>query len=278
MSQILQDFSEPLVKNAIEANIFEYILLFRYWDKAEVHDDPDMLWSLTKAPYPRFNNVLRAQISPDRIDSAIEMAINRCKLNNVPLLWWTGPATRPADLGSYLMAHGLIKKEEKPGMAVDIFHMSEAPPAPAGLSIERVAEMETLRKWCKIMGAGFGLPNLAIDAFLDFKAALGFSSQMPLQNYVGWLNGEPVATSTIVLGAGVAGIYNITTVSDARGKGIGYAMTHHLLEQARAKGYRVGVLYASKMGKNIYLKMGFKTYCMLGQYVWINDPADKSLK
>jgi ribosomal protein S18 acetylase RimI-like enzyme len=271
MTKILLDFSELLVRDAIEANVFEHIRLFRHWDKAEIHDDPDMLWSLTKIPYPRFNSVLRAQISPERIDSVIEAAINRCKINHVPMLWWTGPATRPADLGSYLMAHGLTQKEDKPGMAVDIFTMSEDSPAPSGLIIEKVTEVKTLRKWCHMMGAGFGLPGLAIDAFLDFNSALGFASQMPLQNYMGWLNGEPVATATLVLGAGVAGIYNVTTVSEARRKGIGHAMTSHLLKEGRAMGYRVGVLYASKMGANVYLKMGFKEYCRLGQYVWNSD-------
>jgi ribosomal protein S18 acetylase RimI-like enzyme len=275
MSEILKDFSEHSVKFAIEANIFEHILLFRHWNQAEVHDDPDMLWSITKIPYPRFNSVLRAQISYDCIDAAIEMAVNRCKINNVPLLWWTGPATRPADLGKFLMAHGLTQKQDKPGMAIDIFNMSEGTPAPSDLAIERVTEIETLQKWCNVMGTGFGLPDFAIDAFLDFNSALGFASQVPLQNYIGWMNGEPVATSTLVLGAGVAGIYNIATVPEARRMGIGYAMTLNLLREARAMGYRVGVLYASKMGANIYLKMGFKEYCRLGQYVWNSDHTNE---
>jgi ribosomal protein S18 acetylase RimI-like enzyme len=277
MSKILQDFSEPSVKNAIEANIFEHMCLFRHWNQAEIHDDPEALWSITKIPYPRFNSVLRAQISPDCIDSVIEMTIARCKLNKVPMLWWTGPATRPADLDSYLMAHGLTHKSDKPGMAIDMFQMKEDPPAPSGLIIEQVTEIGTLQKWCKVFGTGFGLPDFASDAFLDFNSSLGFNSQMPLQNYIGWLNGEPVATSTLVLGAGVAGIYNVATVPDARRMGIGYAMTLTLLREARAKDYRVGVLYASKMGVNVYIKMGFKEYCTIGQYLWESDNANHNL-
>jgi ribosomal protein S18 acetylase RimI-like enzyme len=277
MSKILQDFSGPSVKNAIEANIFEHMLLFRYWNKVEVHDDPDILWSISKIPIPRFNNVLRARISPDCIDSVIDTAITRCKLNKVPLLWWTGPATHPADLEKYLMAHGLTHKEDKPGMAVDIFHLREDPPAPAGLIIEQVTELKTLEKWCKVNGVGFGLPDSAIDAFLDFNSELGFNSQMPLHNYIGWLKGEPVATSTLVLAAGVAGIYNVATVPEARRMGIGNAMTLNLLREARAKGYRVGVLYASKMGINVYLKMGFKEFCTIGQYLWEGDRSNHNL-
>ncbi len=45
-------------------------------------------------------------------------------------------------------------------------------------------------------------------------------------------------------------------------------MTLKTLHAARAKSYRVGVLYASEMGANIYIKMGFKEYCKIGQYLW----------
>ncbi len=187
MNEILQDFSDNSVKTAIESNLFEHMLMFRYWKQAEIHDDPDMLWSISKIPFPRFNSVLRAQISKNRIDAAIEAVITRSVSKKVPVLWWTGPATQPADLGKYLSAHGFIHKRESPGMAVDLFHLREDVPVPPGLVIKQVTEMKALRMWCDTFGAGFGLPNFAIDAFLDFNSDIGFNPQMPLLNYMGWL-------------------------------------------------------------------------------------------
>jgi GNAT superfamily N-acetyltransferase len=276
MSEILKDFSETLAKTAIEANIFEHMLLFRHWDKTEIHDDPDMIWSLTDIPFPRFNSILRAQISPDCIDATIEEAINRCRSKKVPILWWTGPATRPADLDKYLIAHGFTHKRDQPGMAADLFHLRETPLMPSGLVIKEVTDKKILQKWCDVFGAGFKIPGFARDAFFDFNSEIGFDPQMPLRNYIGWLNDEPVATSSLFLGAGVAGIHNVVTLPDARRKGIGYAMTLRPLQEARARGYRMGVLFASEMGINVYTQMGFKEYCKIGQYLWESESAIQS--
>ena len=276
MSEILQDLSEPSLKAAIEANLFELMLMFRHWNQAEIHNDPDMIWSITDIPFARFNSILRSQISEGCIDAAIETAITRCKSKKVPMMWWTGPSTRPADLDKYLLAHGFTHKGDQPGMAADLFHLRKGPPEPPGLVINKVTDLKTLQKWCTVFGAGFKLPEFARDAFLDFNSDIGFNSQVPLLNYIGWLNEEPVATSTLLLGAGVAGIYNVATIPDARRKGIGYAMTLKPLQEARARGYRVGVLYASEMGVNVYIKMGFKEYCKIGQYKWEEEPANHS--
>lgn len=52
----------------------------------------------------------------------------------------------------------------------------------------------------------------------------------------------------------------IGTVPDERGKGIGKQMTQKLINEAKSKNKSYCVLHASKMGKPIYLKLGFKEY------------------
>jgi GNAT superfamily N-acetyltransferase len=273
MSEILQDVSATALSKAIEDNQSELFALFGSWPKAELHDAPDILWSMTDIPFALFNSVLRAQLSPDRVDATIEQAIARARSRNVPVRWLTGPATRPPDLGRFLEVHGFVHTGDSPGMALEISSLIGDLPEPSGLVIERVADIETLQIWCSVGIIGFDMPDFVGDPFVDLFSSLGFETDLPLINYLGCLDGEPVAISSLFLGAGVAGIYNVATIPSARGKGIGTAMTAWAIGQARAMGYRVAILQASEMGVSVYGRLGFKEYCRIDYYLWNGEPA-----
>jgi GNAT superfamily N-acetyltransferase len=87
--------------------------------------------------------------------------------------------------------------------------------------------------------------------------------------FVGYLDGQPVATNMLFNGAGVAGVYAVATLPAARGKGIGGAITLHPLLLARATGYRYGVLFSTEMGARVYERIGFRlTGARINRYLW----------
>ena len=181
------------------------------------------------------------------------------------------PATRPANLGACLEAQGFSHTAEPPGMSADLWGLKESAGTPPGLTVEQVGNAETLNQWCGVAGAVFGWPDSATSAFFDCFVSPGFDAHLPLRNYIGWLEGEPVATSTLFLAAGVAGIYCVATLPQARRKRIGTAMTLAPLRTARALGYRVGILQASEMGFGVYHRIGFREYCKIGHYEWTSE-------
>ena len=266
--EIQQDMSRMGMIRAIEANIFEFCLFFRRWPQMEVHDDPEMLWTLSNYPFPLFNNVLRVQLAADQVNSQIEAAITRCKSRNVAMLWQVGPATNPADLGGYLEAHGFTHEEEVPGMAVDLQSLNESVSMPDGFTIQQIEDAETLKQWHQVFITGFDIPDPIADAFHDFHECVGFDPRLPMRNYLGLLNGEPVAISSSFFGAGVAGIYNVTTLPQARRQGIGTLITLAPLLEAQKLGYRIAILHSSETGYRVYRQLGFQEYCRISHYVW----------
>lgn len=272
MNEIMQDLSPSALIRAIEDNLFAIVPAFSRWPQAEVYDSAEIKWSITRIPFPLFNSVFRAQLAPHQVDSVIQSVIARARARQVPILWWTGPQTQPADLAKHLEANGFTHTDHEPGMAADLMKLNEDWPVPPGLSIQRVSNAETLKEWCQACANGFGMPSFVADAFFDFLNCVDLSLSLP---YIGWLNSQPVAVSLVSLAAGVAGIYNVTTIPEARRKGIGALMTLMPLRDARAMGYRVGILQASEMGASVYRRLGFQEYCQIGHYTWSPTPTDE---
>lgn len=267
MSEILQNLSAPALVKAIEGNWFEHFRLFRYWSQAEVHESPDLLWTISDIPFLFFNGVHRAQLAPENVDATIQAATTRTRSKNVPLLWLIWPSTRPANLGEYLEAHGVNYAWEDIGMAADLLELNEDLPAPPSLTIEQVSDIETLRQWSHVLCSVFEWPEFVEDAWVDFYASVSLKARFPAHCYLGWLDGEAVATSAVILAAGVAGIYGVVSVPEARRQGVGAALTLAPLREARALGYRAGILHASEMGFSVYDRIGFREYCRIGNYV-----------
>jgi len=137
--------------------------------------------------------------------------------------------------------------------------------------MEQVSDDETLAQWCHTLSVGFEWPDLMEDAWFDLYRSVGLDTRSPFRHYLGRLEGKPVAASSLFLGVGVAGIYDVVTIPEARRQGIGSAITLAPLREARALGYRVGILQSSEMGFSVYHKVGFREYCKLNLYTWVSD-------
>jgi ribosomal protein S18 acetylase RimI-like enzyme len=258
MNQILQDLSEQAVIAAIEANLAEEMASFgRYLPGAELHEDPEMQWIITNL----FNAVIRTQITTTEIASRLDATLAHFKAQGVTSMGWSvSPSTRPADLVTQLQARGFKHLEDHLCMAADLQVLHEDNATPENLRITRVGDEKMLKTYAHVSQRGFASSENDIQCYYNTYTRVGFGERVPWQHYIGWLDDEPIAVSSLLLHAGVAGIYGVATVPEARRQGAGAAMTLAALCDARKRGYRLGILTPSDMGLGVYRRLGFHVY------------------
>jgi GNAT superfamily N-acetyltransferase len=171
---------------------------------------------------------------------------------------------RPLDLGDRLVAAGFTHGGSEPGMALRLAELREA--EVAGLRIERVVDLPGVTTWAQTLGQGFGEGVKEAEWVASVYRRLGLAD--PWRHYLGYLDGEPVATVTVFFAAGVAGVYFVMTVPEARRRGIGAAITAAVLREARDSGVEYAVLGSSSAGRSVYAGLGFREVCAINLYEW----------
>jgi ribosomal protein S18 acetylase RimI-like enzyme len=123
---------------------------------------------------------------------------------------------------------------------------------PDGVTLEEVHGRERYRAWAEAMGAVYGFPRAGIDGW----ARPGeLTDDLPWRTWIAHLDGEPVGTSMVFVGGGVAGLYGVGTSAAARRRGIGRLLTVLPLQ---ASGAEVAGLFASPDGAALYRTLGFE--------------------
>lgn len=84
-----------------------------------------------------------------------------------------------------------------------------------------------------------------------------------------YLDGVPASTATIVVSDGVAGVYGVGTVTAARRRGLGAAVTLAALHEAVRRGCDLAFLNPTDSGEPLYRALGFED--AVGWRIWA-DP------
>jgi GNAT superfamily N-acetyltransferase len=267
MQTILSDFSVPVLVGAIKANWADYYISLGRSPEAELFFGTYLTWFLSGVPDPFLNVVLRTQLPQDGAGEIIDETLAHFRSRDVKRLsWWAETNTPGMDLDRLLSTRGLTFKEGGTGMAADLKALHEDLSTPAGLTIKLVEDKAALKQWIHVASIGFGIPENGEMRFLGLFANLGY--ERPVRSYLAIWNGQPIGTSQLFLSAGVAGIYNVTCLPQARHQGIGTALTLTALLEARRLGYRISILQASHLGYTVYLRLGFQDYGKLNIYQW----------
>jgi predicted GNAT family acetyltransferase len=266
MDKILQEISASTISQAMDANKISFGTLLGTLPHAAFHDEPGLCWVETGIFNDLFNGVLQTSREPEALPATIERVLAHFQQRRLPFQWHIGPTSRPSHPGDILKAYGIGHVEDEPGMAVDLHALNEDIVIPPNFGFHAVTSEELLRQWTHVWGCG--APEEAIQHCFMVYSGLLFRPQSLLHMYLGTISEEPVATVAVFFGAGVVAIEHVVTVPQARGRGIGGAITLMAAQEARRQGYRVGVLTSSPMGFTIYRRIGFREYCTFSTYGW----------
>ena len=269
MSAIRTDVSPAGLSRAVEENMFVACgALYSHMPGAEYHDTPDMMRWATGLPHPILNGATRARLTPENADAQIAETIALFRAKGAPAMWWHDPSSQPTDLGQRLIAHGFTQGNGMPGMAADLHKAQNPLPSNPALAVAEVRDDAGLKVWTDICCRSFGMSEEIRSSFFASCSHIGYGADRPMRNFLCTLNGEPAACASLCIGAGIAGIYCVGTIAEARRQGCGAAVTQACLDAAREQGYRIAILQASKMGEPVYQRLGFETVCRIETYFW----------
>jgi len=232
---------------------------------ARLQVDPDLTWLASGRPLASLNHVYDVALDgdPAAIDArigAVQAAVSGG--GALPVTWWIGPATTPADLGSRLRSVGLTEAEPEFGMVIGV----DGLPPPAG-DVEEVGAAG-LDEWLDVMARSYGWSDpRAIAAWTELYGAAFGDAGPPWWHVVVRDGGMAVACASLFPAGEGAFVTNVGTVPEARGVGHGTTATLAVMAIARRLGYRTASLTASLMGRGVYARIGFREEARLERFV-----------
>ena len=181
---------------------------------------------------------------------------------DVPFLLWLRDGAYD-DLIAAGRAAGLQHVGGPPSMA--LASIGEIKPAPAELDLRFAATSGDLRDHLAVLAAGFGMPNDVLQRVM----VEGLLDDPDMAIVIGTVDGVPVTTALLAGSGETAGVYNVATLTEQRGKGYGEAATWAVIGEGARRGCTHSILQSSDSGHPVYERMGFVD---VGRYVQLQGP------
>lgn len=272
MSTIYSGASSDELVRKVKSNLYEFFKLLSRCSTTEMLVKQSWIRWHTPVSHPWFKGMLCLNPTASLDADLVQKTISYFSAHNASgFTWWFNPDLPSQAWKSLLEPYGLCYDDNTPGMAVELASVNFNQESPRDFQIEPVLDLDKLKLWTKTFVKGYELPAETAPELYSLMKDLGF--ELPLRNYIGYWHGKPAATSNLFLSEGAAGVMFVATLPEARGQGIGTAMTLAPLRDAKALGYKIGILQSSGAGLNVYQRLGFRQVCRMEHYYWSGAPS-----
>lgn len=201
-------------------------------------------------------------ISEEEIDETIEHFVSK----NLPFTWWS-PAkileTKGLQLGGILT-----------GIAIDISEGVLPLVLASNLKITIVGSYTELTLFSDLGANAFGMSGKAQEQYLALNEALMKKDQQI--HFLAYVNDIPAGTVTLSVAPSSAGIWNLATRLEYRKHGIGFALVHAALIEAKRRDYHqvMAILTPKGMAWGLFTKIGFRGVCEFPFHIYGVDVVD----
>ncbi len=247
---------------AIELNHLAALREFAQGDQSELLVNGEMMRVCSGIPYPLLNFVARPRFDPRLAQERIRAIITYFGERHLPYLVYLHPSTSPPDLGSRLEKNGLARWGVQEGLALERLKPQVHTNRDAEIQVAR--DVATLDQAAEVYAGAYLLPPGAASYMRSVMMTALYDPAVYV--YLARLHGIPAGTVTLVLKAGVAGLYGLGTLPDYRGHLVGTSLMVRAILDARGLGFRTAVLQGPPGGARLYRRLGFETYFQVEVY------------
>lgn len=178
------------------------------------------------------------------------------RAGQLPPIWIVKEPDDRITFHEELARHGIRHLTQWTGMSMLQQEFVDRDIGPVGLKISEIEYDIDLEAWIRLVGNE--VIRRDIPATGIFNLLLG---KVAYCMYGSWYDGELVGTALSFTLEGTSGLYLIGTDPRFRKKGIGSAVTSFAVRDCFSKGVERVVLHATKDGRSLYMKLGFREQC-----------------
>lgn len=168
------------------------------------------------------------------------------------------PEGRDVDLVAAAGARGLLEMSRAPAMARSA--PFDALEVPAGIRLGWVGVDAEVRDFLHVADTSYQSLGMPAGVIVEMCTNPESMAAPHLHSVVAYLDEQPVATAQVLLGRGVAGVYYVGVLPEARGRGLARLVTHAVTQRGFELGAPLVVLQATPMGEPVYRTMGYEQF------------------